>query len=149
MCDQVRAQKQFDEAENMTEKLEAFASLVRSGNHEESAKAAFYDLASKHNLVLDKWFRIQASNMSDLESIRELAQHPDYKNESSANRVETIIDGVLSNIELFHTAEGYDFIFEQIERADIELGNPLVAAATAATAFDVYSQLTEEYQEMI
>ena len=71
-----------------------------------------------------------------------------YKTATIANRVRSLIRGVIANKSLFHSDQGYDWILAQIERVDIELKNPQVAARMA-TAFEIQTRLEPEFQTKI
>ncbi len=83
---------EFRRAENMTDAMAALECLARSGGAErERALAMFYDKWKDEALVVDKWFRVQAT--SDLpgaaQRIEKLLAHPafDLKNPNRARSV--------------------------------------------------------------
>jgi aminopeptidase N len=126
-----RAVAQFRGADNMTDEAAALVVLAHSNRPEkEEALAAFYDKWKDEDLVVDKWFSIQASAPGEavFARIAELLEHPAFTLRNP-NRVRSVV-GVFSqqNQVRFHNADGrgYRFLGDQV--AALNVINPQVAA---------------------
>lgn len=121
----------YHQAHNMTDAIGGLSSLVNIEGYDASeALDHFYDRWHADNLVIDKWFSIQAQcpREDTLQQVIALMEHPAF-DIKTPNRVRSLI-GVFchTNTTRFHAADGsgYAFLGEQIMRLD-EL-NPQVAA---------------------
>jgi aminopeptidase N len=128
-------ERQFRDADNMTDVSAALKGLVHSGKADAvpakvKALATFYEQWQQEPLMIDQWFTIQATSPlpETFEQVRELAGHPafDIRN---PNRVRALIGAFCSQNAIgFHRADGdgYRFLADQI----IELNrlNPQIAA---------------------
>ena len=129
------ARAQFDAQRNMTDVLAALAVLARTENAaRDAALAAFHARWRGEELVLDKWFAIQAmAPLPDtLDKVRALTQHPDF-DPRSPNRVRALVGAFTAGNPLcFHAASGagYDFLAEQVTALDPR--NSQVAARMVA-----------------
>ncbi len=129
------ARAQFDAQRNMTDVLAALAMLARTENAaRDAALAAFHARWRGDDLVLDKWFAIQAmAPLPDtLAAVRALTQHPDF-DPRSPNRVRALVGAFTAgNPVCFHAASGagYDFLAEQVTALDPR--NSQVAARMVA-----------------
>lgn len=118
------AQKHFDSASGMTDKMAALSTLASMDGEGTSARDAalkkFYDDADGYNLLLDKWFSVQSlADLPDvLDRVKKLTEHPDFTFEVP-NRVRSLISIFAANVA-FHNADGsgYAFISEQVARLD-------------------------------
>ena len=125
------AKRQFDAGRNMTDVLAALAVLASADRPErQSALDAFYAAWRHDDLVLDKWFAIQAtSSLPDtLPRVKALAAHPDF-DLHNPNRMRSLVAAfVMGNPVRFHDAsgEGYRFLADAIIAVDA--GNGQVAA---------------------
>ena len=127
---QARAKTQYQQAQNMTERLGAFKTLSRSREItlRDQTLIDFYQKFESEALVIDKWLAMQASNphSGTLERVKLLAQHPVLALQNP-NKVHALIGTFGSNLYQFHEAsgKGYDFMADQV----IALNkNPQVAA---------------------
>jgi aminopeptidase N len=116
------ARRQFDEADNMTDRQGALAALASSDSPErEGALAAFYDRFHADALVLDKWFMVQAISTRDdtAEAVEALAKHPDFTL-SNPNRMRALVGAFASNPRAFHhsSGRGYRFLADMILAVD-------------------------------
>ena len=145
-----KAYQRFKDADNMTDRFNALAALVHSGH--ELAKPAltrFHSLFKTEELVLDKWFALQAG-CSDrggqvLPAVRALMKHADF-NLKNPNRARSVVFSYCSaNPGAFHRtdAAGYLFWCEQVLALDAI--NPQVAARLAR-ALDRWKKLAEPYK---
>ncbi|PUA20259.1 aminopeptidase N [Glaciimonas sp. PCH181] len=131
----VLAQKQYDEANNMTDR---FAALVALTNSSAPGKAAalsqFYTDFEKEALVIDKWFALQAmARTSDVNTIRTLQEHPAFTL-NNPNRARSLIFSFCnSNPANFHAADGSGYAFWADQVITLNSVNPQVAARLART----------------
>jgi aminopeptidase N len=116
------AKAQFDAGQNMTDVLSALAVLSDIAcPGREAALATFHRAWSGDDLVLDKWFAIQA--MSDLatpDAIRALSRHTDF-DLRNPNRVRALVASFAGgNPVRFHdgSGAGYQFLADTIIALD-------------------------------
>jgi aminopeptidase N len=122
----------------MTDAMAALGCLANcAGPERDRALAMFHDKWKDEALVIDKWFRVQATSWlpGTLERIKALAAHPafDLRN---PNRARALLHAfALDNPLHFHAADGggYRWIAEQVVALDRL--NPQVASRLAR-AFD-------------
>ncbi|HEY0412561.1 MAG TPA: aminopeptidase N [Allosphingosinicella sp.] len=128
------AERQFAEADNMTDRLGALGALVNSPAPERhGALAGFYERFREDSLVIDKWFTVQAGATRDdtLDAVEALARHPDFTL-SNPNRMRSLVGAFASNQRAFHEAggRGYRFLADMILAVDRL--NPQTAARLVA-----------------
>jgi aminopeptidase N len=116
------ARRQFDEADNMTDRQGALGALASSDSPERhGALAAFYECYRGDSLVLDKWFTVQALSTRDdtLAAVEALARHPDFSL-SNPNRMRSLVSAFAANQRAFHdsSGRGYRFLADMILAAD-------------------------------
>jgi aminopeptidase N len=116
------AKRQYDEADNMTDRQGALGVLVNGDAPERAAAlAAFYDRYKGNGLVLDKWFTTQAlSTRADtVAAVEALAKHPDFTL-ANPNRLRSLVGAFSVNQRAFHDASGrgYAFLADMILAAD-------------------------------
>jgi aminopeptidase N len=138
-----RAERQYDAADNMTDRMAALTTLSQ---HETPARdralADFYRRFEKDSLVIDKWFALQAMMPGDgaLARVKDLTRHPAFSM-SNPNRMRALISSfAFANPAQFNRADGagYDFIADAVLALDPK--NPQVAARLA-TAFRTWRML--------
>ena len=129
------AKQQYKSADNMTDQMAAFKSLV----HHEAASmdetiAAFYQQWNDDNLVMDKWFTVQATapylmaHASGQLRVKQLFEHKDF-DIKNPNRVRSLLGAFCSaNPTCFHDVSGfgYELLEEYIETIDAM--NPQIAS---------------------
>ncbi|MGD9768257.1 MAG: aminopeptidase N C-terminal domain-containing protein, partial [Pseudolabrys sp.] len=132
-----RAAKQYVDADNMTDRLAALATLAQHPVPErDTALADFYKRYADNPLIIDKWFSLQASipEPETLDRVRALTKHQAFAM-TNPNRVRALI-GVFAhgNAREFNRADGagYDFVADMVLALDG--ANPQVASRLA-TAF--------------
>lgn len=141
--------EQFEQADNMTERLTALAVLVNSGFEAERDKAlaSFAEHFKDNPLVLDQWFSVQAGNTQPggLERIEHLMQHPAFTLKNP-NKVRALI-GAFANQNLvnFHRADGagYRFLADQVivlNKLNPQIASRLLAPLTRWRKYDVGRQ---------
>ncbi|WP_295748310.1 aminopeptidase N [Undibacterium sp.] len=132
------AKTQFDEAQNMTDRLAALSGLSNFSGSAKNTKAAaqslqkFYKDFKNEALVIDKWFMLQASAYTcDVPKVRELMKHPAFTL-SNPNRARSLIFNFCNaNPARFHAADGSGYaLWAELVIALNKL-NPQVAARLA------------------
>jgi aminopeptidase N len=116
------ARRQFDQADNMTDRQGALGVLANSGAPErEIALAAFYERYRGNALVIDKWFTVQAlsTRHETPREVRELAGHPDFSL-ANPNRLRALVGAFAANQRALHESSGagYAFLADMIVAAD-------------------------------
>ncbi|MCJ7421459.1 aminopeptidase N [Sphingomicrobium astaxanthinifaciens] len=124
------AKAQYDAARNMTERQGALAVLANLEQPQRGeALDDFYARYKDNNLVLDKWFGLQAraERAGTLEEVARLAEHPDFTLKNP-NRLRALMSNFTANQWVFHHASGrgYELLADMIIAADRL--NPQVAA---------------------
>ena len=145
-----KAYQRFKDAGNMTDRFNALASLVSSGQPlAQDALARFHTLFRHEALVLDKWFALQAGapdrGGNVLPAVRRLLAHPDF-HLRNPNRARSVIFSYCSaNPGAFHRADaaGYTFWSERV--IELDAINPQVASRLAR-ALDRWKKLAEPYR---
>ncbi|MFI8580242.1 aminopeptidase N [Ectopseudomonas khazarica] len=128
--------EQFENADNMTERLAALAVLVNSPFEAERSKALamFADFFKDDALVMDQWFSVQAGSPlpGGLERVHALMQHEAFTLKNP-NKVRALI-GAFANQNLinFHQADGsgYRFLADQV--ITLNALNPQIASRLLA-----------------
>ncbi len=116
------AKAQFDAAENMTDVLAALVVLAATDAPErDAALAAFHTKFHGDELVLDKWFAIQAASPrpQTLDEVRRLYRHADF-DLRNPNRVRALVGSFAANQVRFHdaTGAGYRFLADTVVALD-------------------------------
>jgi aminopeptidase N len=116
------ARAQFDAQANMTDVLAALDVLAATeGEDRTAALAAFHARWRGDDLVLDKWFAIQAASprAATLAEVRALYRHPDF-DLRNPNRVRALVGAFAANQVRFHAAsgEGYRFLADVVIALD-------------------------------
>ena len=128
-------ERQYREADNMTEALSALASVVNADRERGDALLAdFHDKWRQDPLVMDKWLALQATCAlpGTLERVRELLRHPVFSIKNP-NKVRALVGAFCAqNQGRFHSPDGagYDFLHEMLLRLDDI--NPQISARMAA-----------------
>ena len=120
---------QFDNALNMTDELAAFQAIASlNGGFLQTACEKFYEKWQSNELVLDKWFSVQAmaNDNNVLDNIHQLLEHEAF-NFNNPNKVRALIlVFAMSNQRHFHTKAGYEFLEKMVIKLD--KSNPQTAA---------------------
>ncbi|UQY34257.1 aminopeptidase N [Pseudomonas fulva] len=111
---------QFENSDNMTERLTALAVLVNSPFEAERSKAleAFAEQFKDNALVMDQWFSVQAASTlpGGLARVQALMQHPAFTLKNP-NKVRALIGAFAGqNLVNFHAMDGsgYRFLADQV-----------------------------------
>ena len=145
-----KALQRFKDADNMTDRANALHALVNSG-HELAvpALARFHALFKDDELVLDKWFAMQAGACDRgghiLPAVRQLMKHADFSLRNPNRARSVIFSYCNANPAAFHRADaaGYQFWSDRV--IELDATNPQVAARLAR-ALDRWKRLAEPYR---
>lgn len=125
------AKAQYDDANNMTDRLAALARLADMDSSErEAALHDFYERFKAYPLVIDKWFAVQACAdrggiMSDLER---LYHHEDFTLKNP-NRVRSLYAAfAMNNPVKFHAKDGAGYQFLKTAVVKLNTINPQIGA---------------------
>jgi len=142
--------QRFKDAGNMTDRSNALLALLGSG-HQLAAAALthFHGQFKNEELVLDKWFALQAGACDRggnvLPLVRQLMSHPDF-NIRNPNRARSLIFSYCSvNPGAFHRADAAGYVFWSERVMELDGINPQVAARLAR-ALDRWKKLAEPYR---
>ena len=123
--------KQFDSADNMTDRMDAFSLLSGIDTPERlDAITSFYNRFKDDHLVVNKWLTVQSASPlpNTLTTVRALLTHPafDLKN---PNKVRAVI-GAFANTNPvnFHAEDGSGYAFLADQILAIDAFNPQTAA---------------------
>lgn len=130
-----RCQQQFSQAQTMTDQIVAYqlAGQAQSVGVFEKLTQSFYQQWAGDDLVLDKWFTVQAtrSHPQVLSQVKQLLMHSDFSLKNP-NKIRALVGAfVMSNPRYFHAADGsgYAFLTEQLQ--SIDAVNSAIAARLA------------------
>ena len=145
-----KALQRFKDAGNMTDRVSALGALVGSGSVlAAQALERFHALFKGEELVLDKWFALQAGAPDRgghiLPQVKQLLSHPDF-HLRNPNRARSLIFSYCNaNPGAFHRADAAGYLFWSERVLEIDAFNPQVAARLAR-ALDRWSKLAEPYR---
>lgn len=134
------ASSQFADARNLTDRLAALGVLVSAGAADaQAALDAFADRYADDEMVLDKWFALQATHVQPdtLARVQALTGHPAFHWSTPNSVYALLVAFAHRNPRVFHRADGaaYRFIADAVTRLDAI--NPQVAARLV-TAFGTW-----------
>lgn len=145
-----KAYQRFKDATNMTDRFGALTALVGAKHPLASdALARFHAMFVGDDLVIDKWFALQAMNSDKggdiLPRVKTLMQHPDFK-ASNPNRFRSLVFSYCSgNPAALHRTDAAGYVFWAEQVLLLDASNPQVAARLAR-ALERWSRLTEPYR---
>ena len=127
------AQTQYDNANNMTDRLAALSALINSSAPgREEALTRFYEEFEHEALVIDKWFALQAmARTTDVAAVRALMQHPAFTLKNPNRARSLIFSFCNSNPSQFHATDGSGYAFWTEQVIALNAINPQVAARLA------------------
>lgn len=141
---------QYFLAKNMTDRMHALC-LLTDSNHPARDKALqhFADKYQTDNLVMNKWFMVQALSTQEtaFAQVKRLMNHPQF-HIGNPNNVYSLLKTFANNIVVFHDRQFqcYGSFFEIIRKIDAK--NPQVSARLCGT-FNLYEKLpTENKKEL-
>ena len=128
--------EQFDQCDNMTERLTALAVLVNSPFEAERAKAleSFAEHFKDNPLVMDQWFSVQAASTlpGGLARVKALMQHPAFTLKNP-NKVRAVVGAFAGqNLVNFHAADGSGYRFLADLVIELNALNPQIASRQLA-----------------
>ena len=124
------AYNQFRDADNMTDRQAALATLTNGTSRErERALDEFHARYAGNALVLDKWFQTQALSTRDdtAEQVERLAKHPAFTL-SNPNRARAVLGAFGANLRAFNRADGRGYRFLTDQLMALDKLNPQTAA---------------------
>jgi aminopeptidase N len=137
-------------ANNMTDGMAALTALANCDCPERlEALNWFYNKWQHEQLVIDKWFAVQATSVlpNTLEEVKKLLNHVDF-DITNPNRVRSLISSFCqANHAKFHASDGsgYQFAAEQIIRLDKVNAQ---IAARLARSFDRWKKFDDKRQSL-
>lgn len=149
------ADKQFKQANNMTDRLAAFNALINTqAPQAASALAEFYERYQHHALAINKWFRLQAmrkpqtADESMVKIVESLMAHPAFTLHNP-NRVRSVIHSFcIANMAGFHRTDGTGYQFWKENVIALDPINPQIAA-TLARALDRWQAFAQPWRNMM
>lgn len=147
------AQRQFTQADNMTDQFSALRALVHAEHAAamaQEALQAFYQQWQHEALVVNMWFQAQATRPwgDVLQAVQELLCHEAF-DARNPNKLRAVIAAFASqNFAQFHEKSGraYQFLAEQI--ADIDQRNPQMASRLL-TPLTHWHQFTDDHAALM
>ena len=142
--------QRFKDAGNMTDGANALQALIGSGHALATpALARFHSQFKNEELVLDKWFALQAGACDRggqvLPAVRQLLKHSDFSIRNP-NRARSVIFSYCSaNPGAFHRLDAAGYVFWSERVIELDSTNPQVAARLAR-ALDRWKKLAEPYR---
>ena len=122
--------RQFERADNMTDRQAALTTLVNGDwDEREAALDIFYNRYADNPLVLDKWFQTQAlSTRADTPAaVTALATHPDFTL-ANPNRARSLVGAFGANQRAFNVIDGRGYRFLADQLIALDRINPQTAA---------------------
>lgn len=143
-------QAQFAQARTMTDQIASLSLLVNSAPNAARQQAidAFYQQWQKDDLVLDKWFALQASSElpDTLKQVKALLAHPHF-NFKNPNKVRAVIGAFTqANPRHFHAKDGSGYAFLTDMLLKLDKINPQITARLA-TPFTRWQRLDKLRQD--
>ncbi len=153
------ANTQYKTADNMTDQMAAFRSLVHHNTSSmDEVIAAFYQQWQGDNLVMDKWFTVQATipHISAMERVKNLLEHRDF-DLKNPNRVRSLLGAFCSaNPLCFHHDSGFGYALlgqyiETLDSINPQIASRLCVPLTRWKRFDDRRQklMKNELQRLI
>lgn len=148
----VYCQNQFAKAKTMTCQLASLSLLVNSSqeSYRQEALEEFYSKWQHDELVIDKWFAVQALAKTPdiLEKIRRLLAHKDF-NIKNPNRLRSVIVPFCQeNHKYFHAPDGSGYKFLTDIILQVDKINPQLSSRIA-TPYSRWQVLDLQRQELI
>ena len=143
------AKAQYDEADNMTDRVAALTRLADNNNAErEECFDDFYARFKAYPLVVDKYFSLQASatRADIIQNLKKLRHHSDF-NIKNPNRVRSLYAAFAMNNPVgFHAVDGSGYHFLSDAILELNSINPQIAARLL-TPMREWRRYTKDRQE--
>ncbi len=142
------AERQFDEADNMTDRIAALGALVHArAPAAPDALQRFYDEFQGEALVVDKWFTMQATaSGTDVAAVRALMRHPAFTLRTP-NRARSLVAAFCTaNPVQFHAPDGSGYAYWAEQVIALDALNPQVASRLSR-AMDRWRRYAPALQE--
>jgi aminopeptidase N len=135
---------QYHNSDNMTDTIAAlFAIIDTNCSIREEVLQTFYTKYKKNELLMDKWFNLQAtSRLVTIDILNRLMVDKAFI-ATNPNKIYALLGGFIQNCYKFHSSDGYNFISNQIIM--IDKFNPQMAS-TLARGFSKSIYLHPEYK---
>ena len=147
------AHAQYQQANNMTDRMGALTCLVHQGHGNDTDLDDFYKRFESQPLAIDKWFMVQATrpasahNTEPLQKIHLLLEHPAFTLKNP-NRVRAVLAGfAMQNPSVFHQHDGKAYALWAKLVIELNQINPQVAARMAR-ALDRWTKLSPHLQKL-
>ena len=145
-------QQQFSKAQTMTDQVSSLALLVNCSQADARQLAidGFYQQWKDDELVLDKWFALQASceRPDTLANVIRLLSHPAF-NIKNPNKVRALVGAFSqSNPRYFHAIDGSGYAFLTDILIKMDQLNPQIAARLA-TPFTRWQRFNAPRQQLM
>jgi aminopeptidase N len=143
-----RAKAHYDNADNMTDRVAALACLSDSTQPErEEVFTDFYHRFKAYQLVIDKWFQLQAiANRKEIfDDFAKLRHHPEF-NIKNPNRVRSLYSAfAINNPVKFHDPCGQGYVILRDAIIELNAFNPQIASRLV-TPFREWKRYTPALQ---
>ncbi|MDI9819059.1 MULTISPECIES: aminopeptidase N [unclassified Legionella] len=145
-------QQQFIKARTMSDQMASF-SLLNNCSHgpaREQALDSFYKQWSQDDLVMDKWFAVQASSElpETLARVKILLKHPAF-NIKNPNKVRALVGAFCqANPRNFHATDGSGYTFLSDMLVKMDKLNPQISARLA-TPFTRWRRYDVKRQQLM
>jgi aminopeptidase N len=145
-------QQQFAAAQTMTDQIASFSLLVNCSNKTSRTQAVdeFYKQWAQDELVLDKWFALQATSElpGTLNQVKQLLEHPAFSIKNP-NKVRAIVGAFCqANPRNFHALDGSGYAFLGEMLSTVDKFNSQIAARLA-TPFTRWQRYDKPRQELM
>ena len=143
------AQEQYRSATNMTDQMAAFRGLLHhQGPSADEVCEAFYRQWHEDNLVMDKWFSVQATipHRAVQQRIMQLFEHSDF-DIRNPNRVRSLLGAFCAaNPVNFHDENGFGYTLLESYIEKLDAINPQIAARLCSplTRWKRYNEKRQE-----
>lgn len=145
-------QTQFSSSKTMTDSMASFALLANASKEtvRQEAIDSFYKQWSTNDLVLDKWFSVQAAAdiPGALDRVKALLAHPAF-HITNPNKVRAVVGAFIQvNHRHFHAVDGSGYAFLSDMLIQVDAINPQIAARLA-TPFTRWQRLNAPRQALM
>lgn len=137
---------QYHNSDNMTDTIAALYAVIDINcSIRDEVLLAFYNKYKKNELLMDKWFSLQAiSNLISIDALNRLMVDKTFI-ATNPNKIYSLLGSFVQSNYKFHSADGYNFISEQIVM--IDKFNPQMAGRLAR-GFSKSVYLHPEYRQL-